>query len=99
MIVPSRQTCVRSTASRPHDAIFFTPSPHGVKFNFFGVPDEFGNDDGVVRRHVRRVAEEGGELAVGRRDLHGRAAEDERGPDEDGILDLGREGLRVLHAL
>ena len=46
-----------------------------VKFNFFGISNEFGDDDGVVRADVRGVAQERREFRIRSCDLHGRATE------------------------
>ena len=84
------ETSRMMTTGRRHGTV----ATDRVKLDLLRVPNEFGHDDGVVRRHVRRVAQERRELRIARRDLHRRAAEDERGPHQNGVLDLGGEGLR-----
>ena len=76
-----------------------TVPTHGIELDLLRVPDELRDHDGMIWADICGISEERGELGVGRRDLHGRSRQYKGRPHQDGVLDLGGEGLRVLDAL
>mmetsp|Transcript_25250 Transcript_25250/g.75010 ORF Transcript_25250/g.75010 Transcript_25250/m.75010 type:complete len:998 (+) Transcript_25250:65-3058(+) len=69
---------------------------HRVHVDLAPVLDELGDDDGVLLGDLRRLRQEAGELALRVGDVHRRAREDVRRPDEARVADARAKRERVL---